>query len=168
MSTDCQSSQNLTEQLRNLSTTIAVLEKQVGCQPWQGDRAILLHEIVDALRRVLSQLQVQCYSTYHACAAIAEIARAGLDRDYPGNPYLSSIEALALREDEHGVFVSDALATCEVMLGEITPLSSDCTHSIAPAEALANARGWIETALHALESHHSSDRSHHELVSCNE
>ncbi len=167
MSTDFQSSQNLTEQLRNLSVTIAALEKQVGCQPWQGDRAIPLHEIVDELRRVLSQLQVQCYSTYHACAAIAEIARAGLDHDYPGNPYLASIEALALREDEHGAFVCDTLATCEVMLGEISP-PSDCTRRVTPADALANARIWIEAALDAVESHHSSDRSHHELVRCNE
>ncbi len=78
-----------------------------------------IREVLDALQQHLVQLQVRCYSTYHACAAIADIAHAGMDLQSGGTPYFSSIEALARKEDEHAALVSDLFATCEQLFVEL-------------------------------------------------
>lgn len=78
-----------------------------------------VRELLDALQYHLAQLQVRCYSTYHACAAIADIAHAGIDFHSIGTPYFASIEALARKEDEHAALVSDLFATCEQLVVEL-------------------------------------------------
>ncbi len=78
-----------------------------------------IQDVLDALQQLLAQLQVRCYSTYHTCAAIADIAHAGLDVQSSGTPYFSSIEALARKEDEHAALVSDLFATCEQLIVEL-------------------------------------------------
>lgn len=103
---------------------------------------------VEQLRSLLARVQVRCYSTYHTCAAIADIARAALARDYPANPYLMSIEQLAIKEDEQGIALADMLATCEQILQEL----EDPSVEIAPRkesiyDALLRAMRWVEVAL---------------------
>lgn len=80
-----------------------------------------IREVLDALQQILAHLQVRCYSTYHACAAIADIAHAGMEVQSIGTPYFSSIEALARKEDEHAALVSDLFATCEQLIVELRP-----------------------------------------------
>ncbi len=76
-------------------------------------------ELLEAIKHIVDELQVTCYSTYHSCAAIADIARAGLNIASDGHPYFISIEALARKEDEHASRVSDLFATCEQMIVEL-------------------------------------------------
>jgi hypothetical protein len=76
-------------------------------------------ELLEAIKQIVDELQVTCYSTYHSCTAIADIARAGMDIATDGNPYFTSIESLARKEDEHASRVSDLFATCEQMIVEL-------------------------------------------------
>ncbi|MCX8051983.1 MAG: hypothetical protein N3B17_08850 [Chlorobi bacterium] len=133
--------EQLIEQIAAVCRTVEAIESQVGA-PAAAESTVIEH--LAELRSIIEQLQVRSYSTYHACAAIGEIARAGLERDYPGNPYLASIHALAAKEDEHGAITSDLFATCEQILAELTCMP-DTTTGIA--EALRCARMWLQLSL---------------------
>jgi len=145
------SAEQLEQHLGALCKKLTLLEQRVSAaiQPGAHDQAISPPELVGELRRLLAQLQLRSLSTYHACAAIAEIARAGLERDYPGNPYLTSIETLAAKEDNHGVDASDMFATCEQILAELVPPHGQ---NITLAQALAHARWWLSMAREAVRT----------------
>lgn len=103
---------------------------------------------IEELGSLLARVQARCYSTYHTCAAIAEIAGAALARDYPANPYLVSIEQLAMKEDEQGGVIVDILATCEQILNELLDSSIEIAPQGEPiCDALRRAIGWIDVAL---------------------
>jgi len=99
----------------------SVVSSRRRAEQERGDYSeeLTIREVLDALQQLLAQLQVRCFSTYHACAAIADIAHAGMEVQSIGTPYFSSIEALARKEDEHAALVSDLFATCEQLIVEL-------------------------------------------------
>ncbi|GIV55213.1 MAG: hypothetical protein KatS3mg039_1731 [Candidatus Kapaibacterium sp.] len=99
----------------------SVVSSRRRAEQERGDYSeeLTIREVLDALQQHLAQLQVRCFSTYHACAAIADIAHAGMEVQSIGTPYFSSIEALARKEDEHAALVSDLFATCEQLIVEL-------------------------------------------------
>lgn len=101
-----------------IDTFTTVDQNTVSAFPQMDADPSYQSELIQELSKLVEQLRLSCYSTYHTCAAIAEIASAGLGSDYPGNPYLSSIYALATKEDSHAAEVSDLLATCEQLFHE--------------------------------------------------
>jgi hypothetical protein len=144
--------ENFGEELRWICQRLATLEGQLRpqtAQTFHTDHAIDFAELIAELRSLLGWLHVQSLSAYHTFAAIAEIARAGLEKDYPGNPYLTSIEALAIKEDTHAMRVSEQYALVEQLFAEIFPPPNDTGGLV---QSLAHARQWIEYGLYAAPS----------------
>jgi hypothetical protein len=144
--------ENFGQELRWICQRLATLEGQLRpptAQTFHYDHAIDFAELIAELRSLLGWLHVQSLSAYHTFAAIAEIARAGLARDYPGNPYLTSIEALAIKEDSHAMRISEQYALVEQLFAEIFPPPNDIGGLV---QCLAHARQWIEYGLYAAPS----------------
>ncbi|MCX7930659.1 MAG: hypothetical protein N2663_08080 [Chlorobi bacterium] len=151
--------------LSELRERLAELEQQCGVQrQWFCDATPAAANVLTELRTLVNTLQLRVYSIYHTCAAIAEIARAGLERDYSGNPYLMSILSLALREEEQGMITGDMIATLQQLCSEFCLPEHGQDGDIS--DAVHYAHEWIGVALRQLSP--SNDTvSHPTAEHCN-
>ncbi|MCS7001018.1 MAG: hypothetical protein RML15_06505 [Bacteroidota bacterium] len=106
--------------LDRINTGLQVVNAgQEAIHATSGTLSSTLHlNCCEAIQALFEQVHLRCLSTYHAWAAVREIANAGLEQEDGANPYLASIASLARKEEEHGMATADLLATCAQVLLE--------------------------------------------------